>query len=736
MKNNKHWWTSLQIGNSLALLILAAVLIQVSGAVQYYFARNGIRNEVEHHAKTEMMVRHLEIHQMVSGVESAVENVRWLLDRAVDNPETIYPILEEFVKSNPDICGCAFAFEPNLFEDMGRWYEPYVLRDANGLLVHKQIADSLHDYHQMDWYKKGLETESGRWTEPYIDNEGAHGMVCTYTIPVHNKVGDPVAVFAADLSLNWLTDKFSVQEESKEVSFLVSREGRLLACPDKDMIMKYSLQDINTLNGDAKIESINKDMLAGHEGSANLKDSNGDTRIIYYSPVGGRTGWLMAIIFSEKEMYKGLRSVGLKLQILMILGLALMVYIMWRMVRGFKRLQTISAEKERIGSELRIASNIQNGMLPKTFPPYPDLDELALYGTLMSAKEVGGDLYDFSVRDYRVYFCVGDVSGKGVPASLLMAVTRSLFRSVSARIEDPGQIMSQINNAMSEMNENSMFVTLFIGVLDLHTGNLTYSNAGHCTPVLLGEKPTPVKMDANIPVGIMADWQFTSQSVTLKPGQTLFIYTDGLTEAENATQKQFGEERMMEILAKSGNSPRPLIENIMQEVRNFVGQAEQSDDLTMLAVQFTKPRVSEPTHIINNSIILHNDVQEVPVMTDFVEKTAGQAHLDPSVTMTLTLAIEEAVANVMKYAYPEGEVGPIEIDATIKDGSLSFTIKDSGTPFDPTQVKKADITLSAEEREIGGLGIHLIRSIMDTVEYHHTSNQNILTLTKNIDNNH
>ena len=736
MKKNKHWWTSLQIRNSLALLILAAVLIQVSGAVQYYFARNGIRNEVDHHAKTEMMVRHLEIQQMVSGVESAVENVRWLLGWAVDNPETIYPILEEFIKSNPDIRGCAFAFVPYHFEEMGRWYEPYVMRDTNGVLIHKQIADASHDYHQMTWYKEGLVANDGRWTEPYIDNEGAHGMICTYTIPVRNEAGEPVAVFGADLSLDWLTDKFAMQEGTKEMSFLVSREGRLLACPDKDMIMKYSLEDIKAQNGDAQIATINREMLAGHEGSAMVKDSNGDKRIIYYSPVGGKTGWSMAIIFSEKEMYKGLRSVALKLQILMILGLALMVYIMWRMVRGFKRLQTISAEKERIGSELRIASNIQNGMLPKTFPPYPDLDELALYGTLMSAKEVGGDLYDFSVRDHKAYFCVGDVSGKGVPASLVMAVTRSLFRSVSSRIEDPGQIMSQINNAMSEMNENSMFVTLFIGVLDLHTGNLTYSNAGHCAPVLLGEKPTPVEMDANIPVGIMADWQFTSQSVTLKPGQTLFIYTDGLTEAENATHKQFGEERMMEVLAKSGTAPRPLIENIIQEVHSFVGQAEQSDDLTMLAVQFTKPRASEPTHIISNSIILHNDVQEVPVMTDFVEKTAEQANLDPSVTMSLTLAIEEAVANIMKYAYPEGEVGPIEINATINDGSLSFTIKDSGTPFDPTQVKKADITLSAEEREIGGLGIHLIRNIMDTVEYHHTTNQNILTLTKNIDNNH
>ena len=701
--------------------------------MQYYFARNGIRNEVEHHAKTEMTVKHLEIQQMVSGVESAVENVRWLLGYAVDNPETIYPILEQFIKSNPDIRGCAFAFVPYHFEEMGRWYEPYVMRDTNGVLIQKQIADASHDYHQMTWYKEGLVADGGRWTEPYIDNEGAHGMICTYAIPVRNDAGEPVAVFGADLSLDWLTDKFAMQEGTKEVSFLVSREGLLLACPDKDKIMKYSMEDIKAQNSAAEIETINREMLAGHEGNAMVRDNNGDKRIIYYSPVGGKTGWSMAIIFSEKEMYKELRSVSLKLQILMILGLALMIYIMWRMVRGFRRLQTVSAEKERIGSELRIASNIQNGMLPRTFPPYPDLDELALYGTLMSAKEVGGDLYDFSVRDYKAYFCVGDVSGKGVPASLVMAVTRSLFRSVSSRVEEPSQIMSQINNAMSEMNENSMFVTLFIGVLDLHTGELTYSNAGHCAPVLLGEKPTPVEMDANIPVGVMSDWKFTSQSVTLQPGQTLFIYTDGLTEAENATHEQFGEERMMKVLAQSGSTPRPLIENIIQEVHNFVGQAEQSDDLTMLAVQFTKPRAAAPSHIISNSIILHNDIQEVPLMTEFVEKTAEQANLDPSVTMTLTLAIEEAVANIMKYAYPEGEVGSIEINAIINDGSLSFTIKDSGTPFDPTQVKKADITLSAEDREIGGLGIHLIRNIMDTVEYHHTSDQNILTLTKNIE---
>jgi serine phosphatase RsbU (regulator of sigma subunit) len=606
MKKIKHWWPSLQTRSSLALLILAAILIQVSGAVQFLFARNGIRKEVEHRAKTEMTVKHLEIQQMVTSVESAVKNSNRLLEWAVDNPQTIYPILEEFVKSNPDICGCAFAFEPYYYEDQGRWYEPYVLRDANDSLIPIQIADSSHDYHSMTWYREGLEAESGRWTEPYIDNAGAQGMVCTYTIPVHNAMGELVGVFAADLSLNWLTDKFASENDSKEVSFLVSREGRLLACPDKDKIMKYSLEDIKSQNSDTLIQRINKEMLSGHSGSAKVKDNNGNTRIVYYSPVGGRTGWSMAIVFSEKEMYRGLRAVAIKLQILMILGLALMVYIMWRTVRGFKRLQAVSAEKERIGSELRIASNIQNGMLPKTFPPYPDLDELTLYGTLMSAKEVGGDLYDFYVRDHKSYFCIGDVSGKGVPASLVMAVTRSLFRSVSGQIEDPGQIVSQINNAMSEMNENSMFVTLFIGVLDLHTGELTYSNAGHCKPILLGEKPMFVEIDANIPVGIMPDWHYTSQHTSMKPGQTLFLYTDGLTEAETVTQEQFGEKRLMNALAKAGTAPRPLVENIIQVVHEFVGSAEQSDDLTMLAIQFTKPRALPPSNTVSNP----HDVQE------------------------------------------------------------------------------------------------------------------------------
>ena len=212
-----------------------------------------------------------------------------------------------------------------------------------------------------------------------------------------------------------------------------------------------------------------------------------------------------------------------------------------------------------------------------------------MYGTLVPAKEVGGDLYDFHVRGEKLFFCVGDVSGKGVPASLVMAVTRSLFRSVSAHADSPEEVMMRMNNAMSEMNESSMFVTLFIGVLDLRSGILSYSNAGHCPPVILNEAATLMTMDANIPVGLMSNWQYTKQEVTLHPGDTVFIYTDGLTEAENAQHGQFGEQRMMEEINKDlRNNPRELIDHMTTAVHTFVNGAEQSDDLTLLAVQLTK----------------------------------------------------------------------------------------------------------------------------------------------------
>ena len=581
-------WQKLQARSGLMLLLVAAIIIEVMGAVQYIFARNGIRDEVKQRARTEIQVRNLEIQNVISDVEVAVNNMQWLIDWAAANPDSIYSTLRLIIRNNPIITGCAMAFEPNYFPQQGRWYEPFAGRSdgLTGEIYNDQIGSSEHDYHTATWYREALTSEGGQWTEPYFDEAGSKMMVSSYTMPIHDQHGKVIGVFCSDVSLEWLADLFG--SERGAITFLTSRSGRLLACPDKSMVMNTTIQEVARQFSDTMIETVNAKILSGDSGDAIVKDNEGNKNYMFYSPVEGKTGWSMAVIFPDKEIYAGLHRVGSYLTIFTILGFLLMLFIMWRTFRGHKRLATVSAEKERIGSELRIASAIQMGMLPKTFPPYPDLDELAMFGTLVPAKEVGGDLYDFYVRDQKLFFCLGDVSGKGVPASLVMAVTRSLFRTVSAHIEEPEKVMTQMNQAMSEMNESSMFVTLFIGVLDLRTGALAYSNAGHCPPVVVHQgSATPIVMDANIPVGLMPDWQYTRQDTVVSPGSTIFLYTDGLTEAENAEHGQYGEERMYEVLAKAdGQAPRKLIATMTDAVHAFVAGAEQSDDLTMLAIQF------------------------------------------------------------------------------------------------------------------------------------------------------
>ena len=265
-------------------------------------------------------------------------------------------------------------------------------------------------------------------------------------------------------------------------------------------------------------------------------------------------------------------------------------------------LRDTTAQKAAMESELKIAHDIQMSMLPKTFPPYPERDDIDIYGMLTPAKAVGGDLFDFYIRDEKLFFCIGDVSGKGIPASMFMAVTRSLFRNISAHVVLPEHIAYALNNALTEGNETNMFVTLFTGVLDLATGHLHYCNAGHNAPLLVGcdvEDSVPhadpqvreLPCLPNLPLGIMGEFQFEAQEVDLDPDTTIFLFTDGLNEAENAFHEQFGDERIVEVanrlLAQREHQPINITYEMFQAVHNFVNGAEQSDDLTMLAIQYT-----------------------------------------------------------------------------------------------------------------------------------------------------
>jgi len=252
-------------------------------------------------------------------------------------------------------------------------------------------------------------------------------------------------------------------------------------------------------------------------------------------------------------------------------------------------LQETTAKKASIESELHIAHDIQMAMLPKKFPPYPERKDIDIYGELTPAKAVGGDLFDFFLSEDQLFFCVGDVSGKGVPASLVMAVTRSLFRSISAHASSPDKIVHGINEAICEGNESCMFVTLFVGVLELKSGLMHYCNAGHNAPLLIGQSVGLLPCDSNLPAGIMTDWDFTLQETRIERQSTIFLYTDGLNEAEDSQHNQLGDERVVKVaeslLANNNHQPESLITAMTGAVHEFVGNAEQSDDLTMLAIQ-------------------------------------------------------------------------------------------------------------------------------------------------------
>ena len=434
--------------------------------------------------------------------------------------------------------------------------------------------------------------------------------------------------------------------------FLIDSAGTYLAHPDMNRVVRKTIFDITKATDDPSDDFVAKGVLADrNEDDANTLTYNelgngfkleGEDVVITYQAIR-HTSWTLVLAFTHYYIDFGGYVLAGILLFFILLGLLVIFFAGRRgikksskplkqlaasadevakgnfdvrlpniqsrdeihqlrdsfdnmqhsLTRYVRELQATTAMKATMESELKIAHDIQMAMLPKIFPPYPERDDIDIYGSLKPARAVGGDLFDFYVHDNQLFFCIGDVSGKGIPASLFMAVTRSLFRNISAHVAQPELIAYALNNALADGNETNMFVTLFTGVLDLATGHLRYCNAGHDAPLLVGRDVGILPCQPNLPLGVMAEYQFEAQETDIDPQTTIFLFTDGLTEAENAVHDQFGDERIHEIatrqLAARQHQTQPFIQKMLEAVRDFVGDAEQSDDLTMLAVQY-KPK--------------------------------------------------------------------------------------------------------------------------------------------------
>lgn len=685
---------------SVLLVVVFILTLEATGIIQFVYLQRAIKQEASLRAQSELNSVTNKIMDVVNQAEGAVINSVWVAEWCLENPDSLMRVPQRVVELNPVVVGSTIALVPD-YSKKYPLYSPYAVRNLEtGEIETLSLATENYDYPSQEWFTQPVALGKGYWSEPYFDEGGGEMLMTTFSVPVTDREGKVAAVLTADISLEWLTDLMEhTQPYQNSYNTVVSRSG--------------------------------KPMLSTDAGNQGIEGS----RTLVYSTIVDRTGWELSIVIPKKDIYAGVRKVGAVVKLLQILGIVLIIFILRMMKRNQMKYKNLTAQKEVMESELRIGHNIQMAMVPKTFPAFPKRTDLDIAACIVPAKEVGGDLYDFYIRDEKLFFCIGDVSGKGVPASLVMTVTQSLFRAISSRENSPSKIVGSMNDLMAEKNESSMFVTFFCGVLDLDTGHLRYCNAGHNPALMVGggesaaDNGTTVRVlpvISNIPLGLDTGYPFHEQETNLSYDDTIFLYTDGVTEAENATFNLFGEERLSAVLGTKCDA-QGYLDATRVAVNEFVGDTPQNDDITVLVIRYLNTPVKQERHLI-----LHNDIQQIPQLADFMETIAEEKHLNQNDTMSLNLALEEAVTNVILYAYPYGSDGLVDIEAVLREHSIEFTITDSGFPFDPTAVPEVDITLLADERSIGGLGIHLVRQIMDEVRYQRLDNKNVLTLIKNI----
>jgi len=403
---------------------------------------------------------------------------------------------------------------------------------------------------------------------------------------------------------------------------------------------------------------------------------------------------------------------------------------MERMLQQYlKDLEETTAARQRIESELNIAHEIQMSMIPKIFPPFPDRREFDLHAKLISAREVGGDFYDFYfLDDNHLCFAIGDVSGKGIPASLFMALTKTLFRATGGRRNPTASgILAHVNHEISRDNAPCMFVTAFCGVIDIRTGDIEYTNAGHNPPFIVQDGQVRVlEKTGDLALGVLEDVEYRTARCRLKPGDQIVLYTDGVTEAMNSDSGFYTEQRLQEKLGElASQQPRAVIRSVIGDVRAFSGETPQSDDITLLVLRYKGP---DAENVPTLATRLRNSNTELRRFNRDMEEFCETHGVPEELRFRVRLALDEVLVNIVRYAYGDEENHEIHVLATWIDERMVIEVLDDGQPFDPLKSAAPDVRESLEEREIGGLGIHLVRNMMDELSYRREIDSNILTL--------
>lgn len=614
---------------TLSILLFVSIMFIIALSVVAWTSYNTIADEATKATKNQLyaLIREIEI-PLVEVEVSTFAGAR-IVKAVPDNDELLVKLAHSTVAQSDKVVGCAVAFADGIHHG-DHWFSPYTYRDpATGEVVDKYLGSATYNYHQMQWFREPYETGKPQWSDPYYDTDGGDRLMTTYSYPVKDADGKVFAIITADIAIDWIDSMVrSIRPYANSLTSILCSNDSIIGIDDPDIL--------ETLHQETK---ENQQLQELHSGMKKGGDSLVQFRVgrlmnfTVFAPL--RMGWSAAITCRYIDVLHSANEMLLFLLLIGIGSLLIFSVICYLAVRKLTRpiselsaaaidmshgnlkadlpiihtndemlqlrdsfetmqhslidyieeLRTTTASANRMEGELSVARDIQLGMLSTDFPPN-------LHALLVPAKEVGGDLYDFvSPPDGSLYFAVGDVSGKGAPAALMMSITRASLRFVGSMGLELGKAVERVNNSIAEANSSGMFVTLFVGHFDPNTGLLRYCNGGH-NPILIlppdGE-PYLLKAKSNVALGVVTDFDYESQEITLKPGTRLLLYTDGITEAERVDHSQYGEQRLLQWASSPSvqspeASPQNIVDSLYASVHDFTCGNVQNDDITIMCI--------------------------------------------------------------------------------------------------------------------------------------------------------
>lgn len=782
-----NWLRSLAFRYSLFFLTAIMVIFFIAFMYSYGFSIKLLVDNAKKDASnlTEQTIARIE------NVIQPVELVPITLVHALESPNTDYKdilrIARDYIIQSPAVFGTCLAFEPYAHDADNYWYAPYYYETSRSVKF-KMLGGKGYDYFTKDWYRLPKLLDRPVWTEPYYDEGGGDTLMCTFSVPIHKVINGKrefIGVLTMDVSLGSF-DKIvkSVKVYKTGYGFLVSQHGKFITINDPKFIDKSIQEIVREGRGKHSLEAVNS-MLAGKRGFSVVDGfrAQGVSSFISFGPVAS-TGWSFGVIFPADELLADLLDFFKKLMTIFGISVLTLLIITILITRKFTRpiirlvdatrrigqgdfhaqlpsrknrdeitqltnafasmqvelvnyvenLQVATVAKEKIESELNVAHTIQMGMLPKGSLTRPDWDLAAI---LEPARAVGGDLYDYFFLDPdHLCIAIADVAGKGVPASLFMMVTRTLLRAKAIAGIPLPKVISDINMELCLDNPHQMFVTFFAGIIDLQTGVMEFCNCGHNHPWIVqsdGQLNT-LKFLSGLPLGVFDTVKYESSTFTFHPGDMLVLNTDGVPDALSPEDAFFGDESLARSLSALGTlTAREITGKLKDELRTFIASADQADDITIMVLKYIGISHVKTLPMQNIRLSLANQVTELDTLVAKLEEVAEMWKIPPKVVMELNLSLEELFTNIVFYAYPAQGDHVITIDfMLISEKTLQITLTDDGIPFNLLESNVGDaLEKPIEERKIGGLGIHFVREMMTSVEYHRIDDKNIVILTKN-----